>query len=208
MKKFRDDITAFILSGGKSSRMGTNKALLKIGDRQLIQRMIELIEPLFSDIVISSNELELYEEFGKKIIRDIYQSRGPLSGIHSALSSVKTEKCFLISCDMPFISSQIINYLINYESEKEIILPKSDGRIQQLCGIYSKKILPKVDKLLTESMRNDTKLKGSIYELLERVETEIVDVSELSFYQKHLFFNINTPEDFYYAKKILESEHK
>ena len=208
MKKLRDDITAFILCGGKSSRMGTNKAFLKIDDKTLIQRMMDLIDTIFSKIVISSNEPELYESFRKKIIKDIYQGRGPVSGIHSALTDLKTEKCFFISCDMPFISRQLINYLINYNSDKEIILPKADGRLQQLCGIYSKKILPDVDKLIIESMLEGSQLKGSIYELLNRIEPEIVDVTRQNFYHQDLFFNINTPEDYDYAKRIQESESR
>lgn len=187
--------------------MGTNKALLIIDGKPLIQRLIELIDSIFSEVVISSNELDLYEEFGKKIIKDTYPGRGPLSGIHSILGFIKTEKFFLISCDMPLINKELINYLINFKSDKYIILPKAEGKIQQLCGIYSKKIFPQVDKLITESMKKDSKLKGSLYELLERVETEIVDVSGLNFYHKDLFFNINTPEDFNYVKRILESEH-
>ena len=137
----------------------------------------------------------------------MYAWSGPLSGIHSALSYLKIEKNFFISCDIPFVSRQIIDYLINYESEKEIILPKAGGRIQQLCGNYSRKILPSIEKLISESMQESFQLKGSMYELLDRVESEIVDVSGLNFYHPDLFFNINTPEDFNYAKRILEREH-
>ncbi|MBK9099727.1 MAG: molybdenum cofactor guanylyltransferase [bacterium] len=208
MKKLHDDITAFILSGGKSSRMGTNKSLLKVGNKSLLQRIIEILESIFSEVVISSNELELFELFKKKIIKDIYPDRGPISGIHSALYSTKTEKNFFISCDMPLINKELINYLINFKSDKDIILPKAEGKIQQLCGVYSKKIFPQVDKLINESMKKDSKLKGSIYELQGCVETEIVDVSGLDYYHLDLFFNINTPEDFNYAKRILGEEDK
>lgn len=184
--------------------MGTNKALLDIDGKSLIERTLELLDSIFSKVVISSNEPELYESFGKKIVKDIYPGRGPLSGIHSAIHSTKTEMNFFISCDMPFIKKDLINYLIKYKSDKAIILPKAEGRIQQLCGIYSKINLPIVNNLLIESIQNDSKLKGSIYELIDRVETEIVDVSKLKFYHKDLFFNINTPEDLNYAKRILK----
>jgi molybdopterin-guanine dinucleotide biosynthesis protein A len=204
MKK-HDYITAFILSGGKSSRMGTNKALLNIGGRSLIQRIVEILESIFSTVVISSNEPQLYKSLEKKIIKDIYPGRGPLSGIHSTLTYSNTEKNLIISCDIPFINKELINYLCNYNSEKVIILPKAEERTQPLCGIYSKKILPEVELLLKESVQKGSTLKGSIYELVNRVETEIIDVTEMEFYHPDLFFNINTPEDYNYAKRILDA---
>jgi molybdopterin-guanine dinucleotide biosynthesis protein A len=107
---------------------------------------------------------------------------------------------------MPFINKELINYLCNYKSEKDIILPKTEERIQPLCGIYSKKILREAELLLKESVYKGSAIKGSIYELINRVETEIVDVTKLEFYHSNLFFNINTPEDYSYAKQILEGD--
>jgi molybdopterin-guanine dinucleotide biosynthesis protein A len=205
LKKLRDDITAFILSGGKSSRMGTNKALLNIDGKSLIQRIVELLDTIIFTIVISSNEPQLYKSLEKKIIKDIYPGRGPLSGIHSVLTYSNTERNLIISCDMPFINKELINYLCNYESDKDIIILKADGRIQPLCGIYSKKVLPIVELHLKESVQKGSALKGSIYELMDRVPTEIIEVDRLDFYSSDLFFNINTPEDYNYAKKILEA---
>ena len=200
----QENITAFILAGGLSSRMGTNKALLQIGGKTLIQIFVDLLDSLFMEVVISSNEPQLFQFINKKLIKDLTPGRGPLGGIHSTLQSTKNEKNFLISCDMPFINKEIINYKCDYKSDKMIILPKADGRIQPLCGIYSKKALPEVESLLKESNQKDSSLKGSIYELLNRVDTEIIDVTSMNFYHPDLFFNINTPDDFLYAKKILE----
>jgi len=204
LKKLRDNITAFILSGGKSSRMGNNKALLTIGSKTLIQRITELLDSTFPEVVVSSNDSELYEFLGKKIISDIFPGRGPLSGIHSALSFTSSEKNFIVSCDMPFISAELIEYLVDFKSDTPAVIPKAEGRIQPLCGIYSKKILSEVELLLIETQDKNKGLKGSIYELLDQVETEIIDVYSLNFYHPDLFFNINTPADYSYAKRILE----
>ena len=80
------------------------------------------------------------------------------------------------------------------------------GEFSRLCGIYSRKVLPEVESLLKESNQKNSSLKGSIYELLDRVDTEIVDVTKMEFYHPDLFFNINTPDDYLYAKKILEQK--
>ncbi len=95
MKNKRTEITAFILSGGKSSRIGTDKALLSIEGKPLVQRLVELLDSIFSEVVISSNELDLYNFTGKKIVQDIYAGRGPLAGIHSALKYTNTKRNFI-----------------------------------------------------------------------------------------------------------------
>lgn len=205
MKKNKN-ITACILSGGKSSRMGTNKALLDIGGKSLIERTIELLDMIFSEVVISSNKPSKYDNFGKEIITDNYPHRGPLSGIQSVLSDSKTERNFIISCDMPIISKELIKYLVDYKTDTKILLPQADGRIQQLCGIYSKSILPVVENLLIESQKPNSKLKGSIFDLLDKVKVELVDVDKLDFYHSNLFLNINTVEDYNLAKSILEQK--
>ena len=205
MKKY-ENITAFILAGGLSSRMRTNKALLQFGGKSLIQIFIDLLDSLFVEVKISSNELQLFQFTSKKIIKDLIPGRGPLGGIHSALNFTTSHRNFIISCDMPFIHKELINYLCNYKSEKDIIVPKADGRIQPLCGIYSKKILSEVELLLVESQDKNKGLKGSIYELISRVNAEIIDVTKMKFYHPDLFFNINTPDDYLYANKILEQK--
>ena len=206
MKNKRSDITAFILSGGKSSRIGTNKALLQIEGKPLIQRLVELLDLIFSEVVISSNESDLYKFTGKKIIQDIFAGRGPLAGIHSILKFTNTKMNFIISCDLPLISTELINYIVNYKTVKDIILPVAYGRIQQTCGLYSKKILIEVEKLLIESHKKNSKLKGSIYELMDRVTTGIIEVDKFDFYSPDLFLNINTPEDYNYLNSIFENK--
>jgi molybdopterin-guanine dinucleotide biosynthesis protein A len=202
----RTEITAFILSGGKSSRIGIDKAFLSIEGKPLVQRLVELLDSVFSEVVISTNEPDLYNFTGKKIVQDIYSGRGPLAGIYSALKYTDTKRNFIVSCDLPLISTELINYIINYKSEKDIILPMADERIQQLCGIYSKNILNEVEKLLIESSKNNSKLKGSIYELMDRVPTEVVKVDKLDFYHSNLFLNINTPEDYDHLKRIFKNQ--
>jgi molybdenum cofactor guanylyltransferase len=206
LNQLKTNITAFILSGGKSSRIGTNKSLLILDGRPLIQRLTELLDTIFHEVVISSNEPKTYEFLEKKIIEDFYPGRGPLVGIHSVISSTTSDRNFIISCDMPFISKELIVYLTDYKKVSKILLPKADGRIQPLCGIYSKSVLPDVGNLLIESRNQQSNLKGSVYELLNRVQTEFVDVDQLNFYHKNLFFNINTPEDYSLAKKIIEQK--
>jgi molybdopterin-guanine dinucleotide biosynthesis protein A len=200
------NITAFILSGGKSSRIGTNKSFLLLEGKPLIERLTGLLDTIFHEVVISSNEPKIYEFLDKKIIEDFYPGRGPLAGIHSALNSTTSERNFIISCDMPFISKELIVYLTDFKTDSKTLLPKVDGRIQPLCGIYSKSVLPDVENLLIECRNQQSNLKGSVYELISRIQPEIIDVTGTNFYHSDLFLNINTHEDYNYAKSIFDKK--
>jgi molybdenum cofactor guanylyltransferase len=206
LNQLKTNITAFILSGGKSSRIGTNKSFLLFDGKPLIQRLTKILDTIFHEVVISSNEPELYGFTKKEVVRDIFSARGPLSGIHSALSSTTSESNFIISCDMPFISRELIVYLTDYKTDSKILLPKADRRIQPLCGIYSKSVLPDVEKLLIESSNPRSSLKGSVYELITHIQPEIIDVNKTNFYHSDLFLNINTHEDYNYAKSIFDKK--
>jgi len=203
----RDDITAFILAGGKSSRMGVNKAFLEIDGKMIIQRLLELLDKLFKNIIICSNDIASFEFTGRKIVKDIFPNKGPLAGLHSGLTISETDKNFFISCDLPFISGMIIRYLCDYKSDASIILPIGEKRIQQMCGLYSKNVLRQAEKLLIESKDNTiSKTKGSIFELIESVPTEIADVSKLEYYYKDIFFNMNTSDDYEYVKNKIANK--
>ncbi len=195
-----ENITGIILCGGKSSRMKTNKALLRLGNMPIIEIMLKKMKQNFDHLILSSNSPELFSYLNVPIVKDIYLNRGPLAGIHSSLSSSSTEKNFIISCDTPLITDDIIKYLSGYPTNKKIILPVLNGRVQQLCGIYLKEIINIAEEILIEA-ETKSKVKGSIFDLLERVEAEIVDVSSFSSPGADVFLNMNTPEDYELIKK-------
>ncbi len=199
----RNDITGIILCGGKSSRMQTNKALLKLGDKTVIEIVAEKLKSIFNEVLISANDTKEYDFLKLPVVNDIFIGKGPLAGIHSALKYSSTEKNFIISCDMPLISVELIKYFINLNSEKSILLPKSYRRIQQLCGIYSKSVLDEIENIFKLSEK-DKNIKGSVYELLERVPIELIYVDDLNIYNKNIFLNMNSPEDYELIKNIYE----
>lgn len=199
------DITGIILCGGKSSRMQTNKALLKLGDKTVIEIVTAKLKSIFNEIFISANDSKEYDFLNLPVVYDIFISKGPLAGIHSALKYSSTEKNFIISCDMPLISVEFIKYLINLNSEKSILLPKSNRRVQQLCGIYSKSVIDEIENIFKLSDK-DKNIKGSVYELLERASIEFIDADDLNFYNKNIFLNMNSPEDYELIKNIYEKQ--
>lgn len=200
----RKDITGIILCGGNSSRMQTNKALLKLGDKTVIEIVAVKLKSIFDYVLISANDSKEYDSLNLPVVNDVFISKGPLSGIHSALKYSSTQKNFIISCDMPLISVELIKYLINLNSGKSILLPKSNGRIQQLCGIYSKSVIDEIENIFKLSEK-DKNIKGSVYELIERASIEFIDVDKLNFYSENIFLNMNSPEDYKMIKNIYEN---
>jgi len=197
-----DDITAIILSGGKSSRMGTNKSFLKIGDKTLIERLRDLLQSMFNDVILITNEPEDYKFLGLPIYEDIFRYRGPLAGIQSGLKHSKTNLNFIISCDLPFMIKEMINYLIKYKTDKLITVAKADGFIQQLAGKYSKECLSPSEKILKEGENNENrdavqkKRKCNVLSLLDIVGAEIISPESLPFYNEDLYFNMNRTKDY------------
>lgn len=202
-------INGIILSGGKSSRMGEDKALMKVGTKTIIEIMIDKLKPFCNEIIISADEIDKYSQFGFKVVPDKFKNSGPLAGIYSSLLESNTERNFIISCDLPLVSQKIVERLINYNSSKEIILPVTDGKYHQLCGVYSKSVLENTESILSaevEKRRRGEGEKGrkrntAVKRLLEISKVEFVDVTSIS--GDNEFLNMNTVEDYKMISKIL-----
>lgn len=203
------DITGIILSGGKSSRMGQNKSLMKAGDKTIIELVVDLMKSLFDEVLLITNNPDEYTFLNIPLYPDIFPGKGPLSGIHTGLSHSATRKNFIISCDMPFMTAEMIQYLINFPTSKPITITRAEGFIQQLCGVYSKSCLSPAERILTASkegdQRNpDQKKRGcKVLSLVHEVGAEIIEAESLSFYHPDLFFNMNKRDDFEYVLEKL-----
>jgi len=196
------DIKGIILSGGKSSRMGRNKSFLKIGDKTIIERVRDFLQGIFQDVILIANDPEEYKFLGLPMFEDVYRHKGPLAGIHSGLKHSKTNLNFIISCDLPFMTKEMINYLIEYKTDKLITIAKADGFIQQLAGKYSKECLSPSEKILKELIENENrdevqkKRKCNVLSLIDLVGAEIISAESLPFYNEDLYFNMNRTEDY------------
>lgn len=199
------DITGIILAGGKSSRMGENKSLLDLGGKKVIERTADLMRSLFDKVILSTNTPNEFEFLKIQSFKDEFMSAGPLAGIHAGLKNSETENNFIISCDMPLMTEEMINYIIQFETDKPITVCRSEGFVQQLAGIYNKSVLPLIEKSLLESEEeirnpNQKKRKCKVLSLIDETDASIIDAEKLEFYFEDLFFNMNKPEDY---KKIL-----
>ena len=181
--------TLAILAGGKSSRMNyNNKALLSYKEKKFIEYIIEAGKD-YKEIIIISNNLQEYKGFNLRVVEDIYKGNGPLSGIHSALINSTTDKVLCIACDMPLITKDTLNIIGNYDREYDVLVPSVNERLQPLCGIYSKNIIPKLEEAIKE---NNNKLQL----LIKSFDLKVIEGDDKSKFIERDFSNINTEKEY------------
>jgi len=208
------DVTGIILSGGKSSRMDGNKSLLKIGELTIIERVRDLMKSIFDKVILITNDPADYKFLNIPIFEDIFKHKGPLAGIHSGLTHSSSEKNFIISCDLPFITPEMIKYLVDFKTEKLITVVKADGYIQQLVSKYAKECVYEAEKILNEQVSakakgiNPKKKNISALKLINRVGAEIISAESLPFHKKEIFFNMNDVADYKFLLKKMNLAEK
>jgi len=180
-------ITAIILTGGKSTRMGTDKALLQINGKTLLESAIELCRPVCDDILISSNNSG-HEEFGCQIIPDEIKDCGPIGGIYSCLKKSATDWNFVISVDTPFVTSDFIQFLVGQTKNCDVVLPVHSGEKEPLIALYNKSCLPEVEKLI--ELR-----QFKMHHLIAKLNANYVVAFEWVEKTPLLFKNLNNPDD-------------
>lgn len=186
--KNNNSINAYILAGGKSSRMGRDKGLMLFKGRPLIQYVIEQLEPTVKRVVLVANN-PAYKDFGLEVIEDTIRGIGPAGGIYTALKHTDASPNFIVSCDMPFITTAAIEFIIRSSFQSQITLPVHHQRIEPLCGIYLKECLTKWYELVRQ---NIVRLNDMItyFKLLK------LNVDNNELFSDTLFQNINTQYDF------------
>lgn len=191
----KNEISFAILSGGMSLRMGIDKAFLEIEGVPLIQRILQLAN-YFSETMIITNTPEPYAKFDCLIYTDIFPNRGPISGIHSALFHSTFPNIFVLSCDMPFITTNTISYLINHHKDVDITVPSFNGKTFFVCAVYSKLIFDKLDDYLRKGLHlpNGKHSYFALYNLERMFRTQIIPFAVSVDLEKE-FKNINSIED-------------
>lgn len=194
------DVDAFILVGGRSSRMGKDKSGLRFGDRSalaLIAASLEVVSHTIRTVGGAPSAVE-----GLPNIADAHDKWGPLAGIEAALSNSNSEHCLIVACDLPFVTGKLFERLIELTDHSAAIVPlQSDGRPQPLCAIYRR------TPCLTAARKAIADGEHSPRALLDQVRTRYVSFSELSDLDgsEYFFFNVNTPENYEQAQQIFNA---
>ena len=192
-------MTAVILAGGKSRRLGgIDKPLISIGCQRIIDRTFQIVSHCCQEVIISSNNPQPYSRFPVAIIPDLHPSQGALGGIYSCLDQAFFAYTLILAGDMPFISAAAIRYLWSRHEDYDVILPKSNDGHQPLHAIYHKNCRQAIKKQL-----DNDKLKISGFFPQVRV-LEILTEQHPSYFGPGYFLNLNTPDDVNEARKLAE----
>jgi len=181
-------VSGFILAGGKSRRMGTNKALLAFQDKPLLQHMINRIEPFCDKVAISGQNSE-YANFKVEMVPDLYPDCGPIAGIFSALKYTGSDWNLLVSVDVPFVNDELFLSLVSNIGEYDCIVPQHTSGVEPLIALYNRRTLPVIEEMIKSG---DYRLTN----LLSKINTRYVDCCYLIKNHPRLFMNINRMEDY------------
>ncbi|MCX5807428.1 MAG: molybdenum cofactor guanylyltransferase [Proteobacteria bacterium] len=151
------NISCAILAGGKSLRMGRDKATLPVGTKLLINMVHDEAKKVFKEIIVISNHHERITGIDAPIFKDILPLQSPIVGIASALLYADTPYVFVLPCDAPFVSEESIEYMIDKAHGEDLIIPRSKGGYEPLYAIYSRSCIPHLFKLIAQ---NNLKVRG------------------------------------------------
>ena len=193
------EIEGFILVGGASSRMGTDKALLELGGRSFVER----IHAALSSITTKTSLVGPPERIGHRaaalpIVPDVHVEWGALGGLHAALAACRVEWAAVVACDLPFVTGELFVRLASLRQYFDAVVPvQPDGRAQPLCALYRAEVARDLaEELIAAGERRPRAL-------LERMRTRMAAFDELSDLEgsSDFFMNVNTPEDLVKAKR-------
>jgi FdhD protein len=187
-----EGVTAAILAGGASSRMGTNKALLMVDGEPIITRTYQILARLFHEVIVVTNTPEEYAFLPCRKVPDIFPGVGSIAGLHSALVHSSAERTFVTACDMPFVDTGTIRYLCQLQqSGFDAVIPFSAGGQEPLHAVYA----AKCREVFEDAIRGDER---KILDILARMRTRLVtweEIREVSASDRS-FLNVNTPEEY------------
>ena len=207
MKRY-EQVSAFILCGGASSRMGRTKGLLDFGGQPLIVRLAQLVEPLVSALSAVGTHggcaapgLPVIQdgEFGDS--HETHKKAGPLVGIATALMTSQTEWSLILACDLPYLTCEWLNWLLAYvtASDAQIVIPKTAGRLEPLAALYRKECAEPVIATLRRGTRKVT-------EAIAALRLQVVGEEEWQQIDRdgRVLRNMNTPQEYEEARIWLD----
>lgn len=187
-----NDVTGILLAGGKSRRMGEDKRFLIVGGQRLYERSLAMLRSIFQEvrIVIAQDSPPLSADV--PVSRDLVPNCGTLGGIYTGLKEAGTAHIFVVACDMPFLNSEVIRYLVSLKSMADAVIVRLSQGVQPTHAVYSRQCLP-----VFEEMVHTGRLKVQDCIGHPSLKVRLVEYEELREIDPngHSFLNVNTPAD-------------
>jgi molybdopterin-guanine dinucleotide biosynthesis protein A len=192
----KEMLTAAILAGGTSMRLGKDKAYAEVGTRPMLERAIAAVEPLAEEIlVVGRTELD-FPAGHVRCVPDEQAGLGPLGGLASALIAASYDRVLCTGCDMPFLSTELLSRLVRVKPLADAAVLRVGCKVEPLCAVYHKRVHPIVLRLIRDGER---RMQG----LLQTLDLAYIDVGLEC---ETALFNVNTPEDLAAANRLAQTE--
>jgi molybdopterin-guanine dinucleotide biosynthesis protein A len=194
-------ISIAVQAGGRSTRMGQDKALIPVAGKRLIEHVLDHVEGISDDLFITSNQPEKLRDLNYRLVSDRNPGRGALYGLETALQAARHDDVLVVACDMPFIQLKLLDHMLLLTGEADVIIPELENGYEPLLAIYRRSTcLP----ALRRSLHDQNPRMISFYPAVDvlAIPATIIDRLDPG---RLSFFNINTPEDVQTAERRLQS---
>jgi molybdopterin-guanine dinucleotide biosynthesis protein A len=196
-----NELTVAIMAGGKSSRMGTDKAFVPLLGMPMIEHVLKRVKGLGRETTIITNRPSDYAYLGLPMFEDVYVDHGPLGGIHSAVTNAEFPHTLIVACDMPWLNRPILEHMIEIRKSADIIVPRWDKYPEPLHAVYSQVCSKQIETNLRAKRLKITAFFGRVnVHYLNRDVIKRFDPEGRS------FVNVNTPEDLAVANSQMLSD--
>jgi molybdopterin-guanine dinucleotide biosynthesis protein A len=195
-------VTGVVQAGGKSTRMGgAPKALVELGGRRLIERVVGVVREVVDDVLIVTNTPDLYRFLDLPMVPDVFVDHGSLGGIYSGLAAAAGEAAFTVACDMPFLRAAVARLVVERAGEADVVVPRTGDQLQTMHAVYGKGCLPHMHARLRAGRLKITGFFEDV-RVLEVPEAEVARHADPAL----VFTNLNTPEELERARAMITDE--
>jgi molybdenum cofactor guanylyltransferase len=191
-------VTGVVQAGGHSTRMGGHpKALIELGGRSIVERVVAALTPVVDDVLVVTNTPELYTFLGLPMVADVYPDHGSLGGIYSGLRAAG-EIAFTVACDMPFLHPDVVRLVVARAGEGDVVIPRVGEQLETMHAAYGKACLPPIEERLRAGR---LKIVG-FFESVRVVEIGEMEVARFRD-PAVAFMNVNTPDELERARALV-----
>jgi molybdopterin-guanine dinucleotide biosynthesis protein A len=182
-------VSAAIMAGGKSKRMGQDKAWIELDGEPLVKRVADVLAQVADEVIIVANDPK-YERLGLRVVRDRYPDGGALGGIATGVGAAAHDTVLVAACDMPFLSVDVWRLIVGHAGEADVVIPRIGGEFETLHALYTKSCVPHMVRSLAEN-------RLRVISFFDQVRVLAIEEPELRASDPTLrsFTNVNTPEE-------------
>lgn len=192
-------VTAAIMAGGKSKRMGQDKAWIELDGEPIIRRVANVLAMVADEVIVVANDPR-YAALGLRVVPDTFPDGGALGGIATGVGAATHDRVLVAACDMPFLSAEVWRVLLDHRYEADVVIPRIGGEYETLHALYTKACLAPMERALGAG-------KMRVISFFDEVRVQAIDERELRVADPTLrsFTNVNTPEELASALRAPQS---